>query len=203
MKKCHQAKNIYNHGNYLIRQKFIKEDIWLRYIELEQLVKNDLEYPDYWDWDLANSSQQVLRQLDKNWKSFFSAIKDWKKHPDKYTGRPKIPKYLKKDGVIEFALTTNQVKLKNNYIHFPKSMKGLLIKPQFIKLKNFIKFNACRIVPKNERIIIEFIYTIEVPDIKIQSPYIGSIDLGVDNFATFVDNIGSRPIIINGKGLKS
>ena len=201
--KCHQAKNIYNHGNYLIRQKFIKENLWLHYVELEQLVKNDLEYPDYWDWDLANSSQQVLRQLDKNWKSFFSAIKDWKKHPDKYTGRPKIPKYLKKDGVIEFALTTNQVKLKNNYIHFPKSMKGLLIKPQFIKLKNFIKFNACRIVPKNERIIIEFIYTIEVPDIKIQSPYIGSIDLGVDNFATFVDNIGSRPIIINGKGLKS
>ena len=203
MKKCHQAKNIYNHGNYLIRQKFIKEDLWLRYIELEQLVKNDLEYPDYWDWDLANSSQQVLRQLDKNWKSFFASIKDWKKHPDKYTGRPKIPKYLKKDGVIEFALTYQQLKLQNGLITFPKSMNRLTIKPQFIKLKNFIKFNVCRIVPKNERIIIEFIYTIEVPDIKIQSPYIGSIDLGVDNFATFVDNVGSKPIIINGKGLKS
>ena len=82
-------------------------------------------------------------------------------------------------------------------------MNKLIIKPQFIKLKNFVKFNACRIVPKNERIIIELIYTIEVPNIKIQSPYISSIDLGVDNFATFVDNIGSRPIIINGKGLKS
>ena len=203
MYKCHQAKNIYNHGNYLIRQRFIKECLWLRYIDLEQLLKNDLEYTDYWDWNLANSSKQVLRQLDKNWKSFFNAIKKWKEHPDKYTGRPKIPKYLKKDGVTEFVLTTNQVKLKNNYIHFPKSMKGLIIKPQFIKLKNFVKFNACRIVPKNERIVIEFIYTIEVPDIKKQSTFIGSIDLGVDNFATFVDNIGSRPIIINGKGLKS
>ena len=158
MQKCHQAKNIYNHGNYLIRQKFIKEGLWLHYIELDQLLKNDLEYPDYWDWDLANSSQQVLRQLDENWKSFFSAIKNWKEHSDKYTGRPKIPTYLKKDGVIEFTLTTNQVKLKNNYIHFPKFMNRLTIKPQFIKLKNFIKFNACRIVLKNERIIIELIY---------------------------------------------
>lgn len=62
----------------------------------KQLLKNDIEYPDYWDWNLANSSQQVLRQLDENWKSFFIAIKDWKEHSDKYTGRPKITKYLKK-----------------------------------------------------------------------------------------------------------
>ena len=54
--KCHIAKNIYNHGNYLIRQEFIKNNIWLRYGKIEELVKNNLDQPDYWEWNLANSS---------------------------------------------------------------------------------------------------------------------------------------------------
>ena len=202
--KCNQAKNIYNHGNYLIRQEFINNGKWLRYIEVEQLVKTDDVYTDYWDWNLANSGQQVLRQLDKNWKSFFNSIKDWSKHKDKYLGRPKLPKYLKKNGLYEFALTTNQVKLKSdNLVHFPKSMQGFVIKPQFIYDDRFVKFNQCRVVPKNDRIIIELIYTITIEDKPLDISNIGSIDLGVDNFVTFVDNLGSQPVIINGKGLKS
>lgn len=202
--KCHQAKNIYNHGNYLIRQEFINTGKWLRYIEVEQLVKTDDIYTDYWDWNLANSGQQVLRQLDKNWKSFFNSIKDWTKHKDKYLGRPKLPKYLKKDGLCEFALTTSQITLKSdNLVHFPKSMQGFVIKPQFIYDDRLVKFNQCRVVPKNDRIIIELIYTVTVEDKPLDISNIGSIDLGVDNFVTFVDNLGSRPVIINGKGLKS
>lgn len=202
--KCHIAKNIYNHGNYLIRQEFTKNGKWLRYIEVEKLVKNNTDYPDYWEWNLANSGQQVLRRLDRNWKSFFTSIKDWKKNPSKYKGMPKLPKYLKKDGLTEFALTTRQVKLKNdNLIHFPKSMNGFTIQPQFIYDDRFIQFNQCRVVPKNDRIVIELIYTINIPDFVKEYGAIGSIDLGLDNFVTFVDNLGNKPIIINGKGLKA
>lgn len=202
--KCHVAKNIYNHGNYLIRQEFTKNGKWLRYVEVEKLVKNNLEYQDYWEWNLANSGQQVLRRLDKNWKSFFASIKDWKKNSSKYTGMPKLPKYLKKDGLTEFALTTQQVRLKNdNLIHFPKSMNGFTIQPQFIYDERFVQLNHCRVVPKNDRIIVELIYTISIPDFVKGQGAIGSIDLGLDNFVTFVDNLSNKPIIINGKGLKS
>ena len=74
--KCHEAKNIYNHANYIIRQEFIEHGNWIRYEEIEKILHNDLKYPDYWNLGLANSSQQILRVLDKNWKSFFTAIKD-------------------------------------------------------------------------------------------------------------------------------
>ena len=202
--KCHIAKNIYNHGNYIIRQEFTKNRKWLRYIEVEKLVKNNTDYPDYWDWNLANSSQQVLRRLDSDWKSFFKSIKDWKKNPSKYKGMPKLPKYLKKDGLTEFKLTTQQVVLKpDNLVHFPKSMNGFTIQPQFIYDDRFISFNCCRIVPKNDRITVELIYTIDIPDFIKEKSTIGSIDLGLDNFVTFVDSLGNEPIIINGKGLKS
>ena len=50
----------------------------------------------------------TLRLLDKNWKSYFKAIKDWKQHPEKYLGMPKLPKYLKKDGRYLWMIPNNQ-----------------------------------------------------------------------------------------------
>lgn len=202
--KCHIAKNIYNHGNYLIRQHYIHTGKWLRYNQLEKLVKSNEEYTDYWQLGLANSSQQILRQLDKNWKSFFSLNRQFITSDKGYRAKPKIPKYLNKRGLCEFALTTQQVKLKSdNLIHFPNSMNEFIIKPQFVNDKRFVKFNQCRIVPRNDRIIVEIVYTINIEALETPVYGIGSIDLGVDNFVTFVDNLGNKPIIINGKGLKS
>jgi len=45
----------------------------------------------------AQTSQQVLKLIDKSWTSFFRALKTWKKHPDKFLKRPKIPYYKKKN----------------------------------------------------------------------------------------------------------
>jgi len=50
----------------------------------------------------------------------------------------------------------------------------------------------------------EVITEVEVPNIKdLQTSRVCSIDLGVNNFVTLTNNIGIKPIIINGKGLKS
>ena len=95
---CRLSKNLYNHGNYLVRQSFIKEGTWLSYAQLDRILKADMEYPDYRAMPTAQSAQQILRLLEKNWKSFFESIKDWKSHPEKYLGRPRLPKYLDKNG---------------------------------------------------------------------------------------------------------
>ena len=201
---CHKAKNTYNQGNYLIRQEFIKNGKWLRHNEVDKLIKYGDNNENYYSW-IANANQQVLRRLDKNWKSFFNSMRDWKKNPSKYKGMPKLPKYLKKDGLTEFAITQSNCRLKDDgLIHFSKKALGnFIIQPQFIYDERFVQFNQCRVVPKNDRIIVELIYTISIPDFVKERGAIGSIDLGLDNFVTFVDNLGNKPIIINGKGLKS
>ena len=206
--KCFLARNIYNHGNYIIRQKFFDDGTYIPYEEIEKLLHDDLEYPDYWNLGLANSSQQILRTLDKNWKSFFKAIKDYKKNPDKYLGIPKPPKYLKGNTLKEFALTYAQISEINGYIVFPKSMSDeygnrMKIRVRFAEMPNYKQFKLCRIIPRNDRIIIEFVYTIEINPSISKNHNVASIDLGIDNFVTLVDNIGNKPIIINGKGLKS
>ena len=207
VEKCLLARNVYNHGNYLIRQEFFNNGNYLGYTTIEKLLHDDLEYPDYWNLGLANSSQQILRVLDKNWKSFFAEIKDWKKHRDKYNGMPKPPKYLKGNRLCGFQLTYAQIHVENGFIKFPKTMKDkngnlMKIRVVFSEKDGFIAFKLCRVKPENDRIILEFVYTIEVVD-KFENQNIASIDLGLDNFVTLVDNLGNNPIIINGKGLKS
>ena len=94
----------------------------------------------------AQMAQQTLKLLDKNWKSFFKSIKDYKKNKDKYLGMPKPPKYLKKNGNYLLILTNQNCKFKSdNLIHFPTSFKGFTLKPCFIERDDFVSFQQIRI----------------------------------------------------------
>ena len=200
----HLTKNLYNHANYLVRKEFTETGKWLRYQELDKLLRRDIDYPDYKNIPEAQSAQQTLRLLDANWKSFFIAIKDWSKNKDKYSGKPKLPKYKSKDGRMVFILTNQRIRLKDDLLHFPKSFKGFTIKPRCVRLHNFEKINQIRIVPNNQIFCVEIVYSISINDDMLpdNGRYM-SIDLGLDNLATIATNTGLNPIIVNGKGLKS
>ena len=200
---CFKAKNLYNHANYIIRQAFCSENNWVRYRDLDLILKNDIEYPDYREMPTAQSAQQILRLLDKNWSSFFKAIKDWGMHKDKYLGKPKLPKYKSKNGREILILTNQNVKLKDDILKFPKTFKGFNITPRFIKRTDFISFQQVRFLPRNKHIIIELVYNIEVSEtVKSNGRYL-SIDIGVDNLVAMTNNFNKAPVLINGKGLKS
>lgn len=200
----HKSKNLYNHANFLVRDEFIRHNKWLRYGELDKLLKADLEFDDYKQMPSAQAAQQTLRLLEKDWKSFFKAIKDWAAHKDKYLGRPKLPKYKPKDGKHILILTNQNVKLKDNVLHFPKTFGGFTITPQFVKMDNFVSFQQVRFIPGFKSFVVELVYNIQVPDVTLpdNERYL-SIDIGLDNLATVVNNVGLKPVIINGKGLKS
>lgn len=195
---CFKSKNLYNYANYIIRQEFINNGNWIRYNELDKIVKNKENDFDYRNMPLGSSAQQCLKLLDRNWKSFFASIKDYNNNPSKYLGRPKLPKYKPKNGRNVLILTNQNCKIINGYIKFPKKFKGLLIKT---KIKKGLQ--QVRIIPKDNYLVIEIVYKIEdVEQLVDNGRYVG-IDLGLDNFATITNNCGLIPLIINGKGLKS
>lgn len=201
---CFKSKNLYNHANYIVRHEFVKNNKWVRCRDLDKILKQDVAYNDYRQMPTAQSAQQVLKLLDNNWKSFFKSIKDWSKNKSKYSGRPKLPRYKDKNGRFVLTLTNQEAKLKNNTLVFPKRFKGFKVHHAFTNNQNFISFQQVRIIPKNQQYIIELIYNIEIPDVKSSDngKYL-SIDIGVDNLAAMTNNIGLKPVIINGKGLKS
>ena len=195
---CYKSKNLYNYANYNIRQEFVNNGKWIRYNDLDKLLKQEGNSFDYKNMPLATTSQQCLKLLDKNWKSFFQSIKDYNKNPDKYLGRPKLPKYKSKNSRNILILTNQNCKISKNIIKFPKAFKGFYLKT---KINNNLQ--QVRIVPKDKYIVIEIIYrTEDIQLLQDNNRYIG-IDLGLDNFVTITNNCGLIPLVINGKVLKS
>ena len=68
----------------------------------------------------SQTSQQLLKLLMRNWKSYFNAIQDYRQNPQKYKKKPKIPKYKKKNGESMVIFTNQQCKIKDGYLYFPK-----------------------------------------------------------------------------------
>jgi len=180
---------------------FNKYHKYIQYDFLDYLVKHSDPFKDLG----SNSSQQTLRVLDKNWKSFFVSIKDYSKHKEKYLGKPKLPKYKDKTkGKFPLYLCNNQFKIKDGYIYFcwkPLKQFNNTFKVNIPKNSKLIQL---RFIPKNNVYNMELVYEKEIPNIINQeSNRIVGIDLGVNNFATLTNNIGIKPIIINGKIIKS
>ena len=174
---CFKSKNVYNYGNYIIRQEFINNNNWIRYKDLSKQIKHEDCFKELG----SNSAQMTLRRLDKNWKGFFVAIKDYVKNPDKYLGRPKIPKYKKKDGRYVLELTNMQTHIIDGYLYF--AWKPLKQFNDMIKTNIQGRLLQVRFVPKNNCYVLEIVYEKEIATITDQqSKRICSIDLGVNNF---------------------
>src|SRR2546421_1499488 len=86
------SKNLWNLANYYVRQSFIFEHTYLNNIEVFHLVKSSDAYKAL----PAKVSNQVLIQLHKAWVAFFEAMRQWQEHPEKFLGRPQLPKYKHK-----------------------------------------------------------------------------------------------------------
>lgn len=192
---CFKSKNLYNYANYIIRQEFIKNNKFIGYYDMKKELKTHDPFKELG----SQASQQVLELLDRNWKSFFKAIKDWSKNPNKYLGRPKLPKYKDKNGRNNIILSNIQCKIVDGILKF--SWKPFR---QFcIPTKVQGKLMHVRFIPKGGHYVMEIVYQIDVPKCDSNNKRIIGIDLGVDNFATVSNNIGLKPFIINGKIIKS
>ena len=202
---CHISKNLYNEANYIIRQEYFKTGIILSYEEVDRRLKsseNYLKLP-------AQSAQQTLKMLDREWKGYSVTKEDYKIHPEKYLGKPKMPGYLEKNGEFVLYFTDQQVwmilskKGKNNRIRFPEILNVLNYKiPIRTRLKDIV-IKELRIIPKGIGYIIDLVYYRKVRKLNLDKDRIIGLDFGIRNVVTIGDNIGGKPIVVKGSVLKS
>lgn len=195
---CFLSKNLYNAALYVIKQNFLVTGKWIRCGELNKhfISENNIDFRAL----SGSSAQQVLMTLDNNLKSYFKAIKAWKRDNKKFTGCPKFPAYRHKtDGRNIFSYSYAQFKHRNGMIFFPK-------KEGFAPLKTNCEEGSVkqvRFVPKCGCYVIELVYEVPNVDENHDNGKYMSIDLGVNNLAACVTNVDNKSFIINGKKLKS
>lgn len=192
---CFYSKNVYNQANYLIRQAFIKENKVLSAFDVQKLMQDMDCYKECG----SQAAQKTIQLVGKMWKSFFKANKDYQKHPEKYLGRPKIPKYLPKEGRQVYMLKNIQCSLQDGL--FRISYKPF--NQYTVKTHVQGKLMQCRFVPKKKYYIMEIVYEIDIPECDENIERVCSVDLGVENFITVVNNFGKQPFIVKGGEIKS
>ncbi|WP_339005840.1 transposase [Fusobacterium animalis] len=197
---CHIAKNLKNQAIYNVRQHYFKNKKYLSYNENYKILKNSENYKKL----NSNMAQQILKEVDESFKSFFALLKLAKN--GQYNGKIKLPNYLDKDGFT--TLVIGFVRLKDDILIVPysnsfrKAHKEIAIKlPLVLKDK---KIKEIRIIPKQHSRYFEIQYTYEVEEVQreLNENNVLGIDLGIDNLCTCVTNTGAS-FIIDGRKLKS
>jgi len=221
----HISKNLYNQALYIIRQEYFNNKKYLNYINLDKRLKNDENYK------LLQSgcSQQILKIVDQNFKSFFSLLK--MKKQGKIKNKINMPKYLDKEGYFKICDAEGMKHIHNLndnlYWTIPMSkefLKGGMIlydgsivqshERIKIQIPNILKDKNIKqiwIIPKHKGNYFEIQYVYEIKkrvNLKKKNNNLLSIDLGINNLCTCVsykenDKNKFKSFILDGKKLKS
>jgi putative transposase len=190
------AKNLYNAALYEVRQAFIFEHRYVGYAELFHLLKRHEAYTAL----PRKVSNDILRQLDKNWRAFFAACETYREDPSKFVGRPKLPKYKQKTKGRFLLLYDMQAISRRALARGSLRPSGLSIEVQTAHRQ----VKQARIVPRAGYYVIEIVYERKEAVPSGNPALYAAVDIGVDTLAALTSNkVGFAPRLVNGRVLKS
>ncbi len=190
------SKNLYNAANYVVRQSFIHEGMYLTYAEVFHRIKDQEAYQAL----PRKVSNDVLRLLDKNWRSFFKALAAWQGDPSAFLGRPKLPGYKDKQAGRNILIYDIQA------LSAPGLRRSEVIPSQLgitVQTKQQ-RVQQVRIVPRKGYYVVEVVYVRDAIPAPVNPALHAGVDIGLDNLATIAsDKAGFMPRIVNGRPVKS
>jgi putative transposase len=192
------SKNLWNLANYSVRQSFIFEHTYLDNTAVYHLVKSSDAYQAL----PRKVSNQVLIQLAQAWTAFFEEMEAYREHPERFTGRPKLPTYKHKTegrNLLVFELGAIwKAHLAQREIAV--SQLGWLVETK----QNPKQVKQVRIVPKADHYVVEVVYQAEVRPAQGDPNLFVALDPGVSVLAALTSNKpGFTPRLVAGGPLKA
>jgi putative transposase len=198
---CHLSSNLYNQVNYILRQQFLKHEKLSGYNALAKQFSMPSGNEDHDNYRKlpAQTAQWTIKKVVQSWSSFFKAMKVYRKHPEKFTGRPRIPRYREKNGEFIVIFTSQQCRIQDGILKFPKIME-LEVKTG---LKN-VNLREVRIIPQGSGYTVEIVYAKEITGtIGMKPERVMGVDIGVRNLVTIGNSISVQGIAVRAGLLKS
>jgi len=193
---CFASKNLYNQALYRVIEHYKAHGKYKNYNKLDKELSSENQV-DYRALP-AKVSQQTLRLLDYDMRSYFELHKKYKISKEGFKAEPQLPRYKYKITGRSVATFTEQaissVELKNGYAKLSMSD---------IRIRTDKQVQQVRIIPlRNRSYQIEIIYLVEDTKLLENERYAGA-DVGINNLAAVVTNCELRPMLFNGKPLKA
>ena len=193
---CFASKNLYNQALYRVIEHYKAYGKYKNYNKLDKELSSENQV-DYRSLP-AKVSQQTLRLLDYDMRSYFEALNKYRISKEGFKAEPELPRYKNKLKGRAVATFTEQaissVELKNGFAKLSMSE---------IRIRTDKKVQQVRIIPlRNGSYQIEVVYLVDDTEL-IKNERFAGVDNGINNLAAVVTNCELRPMLINGKPLKA
>lgn len=193
---CHLSKNLYNASLFDVRQYYFETKSY-RTWQSQKPIFTKTKNPDYYALQ-SDVAGEVLMQVGRQFIGFFE---------NKSSKNKRIPRYKDKNGfnVVTFPIRTISRKIefdedKQLYTYTlckrSYNLKIQSTKPN-VKMVKFVYDES------NDLIKCFKIYEVEEPKLKKDNSRYFSIDPGLNNIVSIYNNIGIRPLLYNGRPIKS
>lgn len=194
------TKNLYNSALYDIRQHYFTTQ---KYKHHNQVITDftKINQVDYIALP-RKVSQQTIRLVGQNFRSFFGALTSKKKN--KSNAKVRIPNYLPKAGRYTVTFPKDSLSKKVEVLKEGLFEHTLCARELNLKIKSKIKNpDMVRVIPKSSYFVVEVVYTVDDVIVKEDNGRYASVDLGLNNLMAVYFNTGARPLLYNGRSIKS
>ena len=225
------SKNLYNAALFRIRQVFTgwekeertqnEEEVFrelrtmqaaypkvkvgrvLSYRALDAVMRAN-NNPDFFAGLPMQTAQRVLKEAVTVFRAWLSSLKEFRRAPERYTGKPCMPKYLKNDRHT-FYITNQDAVLypvyrktdasgrKSTDSGAPGEYDGMELKLPLMKKRLYLRHIAAdsrlkevQVKPYYGKILLVLVLETEDPPMSREKPYLAGIDFGTDNIAAIV-----------------
>ena len=193
---CHLSKNLYNASLYDVRQYYFETKLyrtWQSQVPIFTKTKN-LDF-----FALPSTlAGEVLMQVGRQFIGFFN---------NKSNKKKRIPKYKDKNGYNVVTFTKRTISKQIEFDEDKQIYTYTLCKKSYnLKIqssKSNIKMVKFVYDEENDLIKCFKIYEVEQPELKKDNSRYFSIDPGLNNIVSIYNNIGIRPLLYNGRPIKS
>jgi IS605 OrfB family transposase len=183
-----------------VRQVFILEGEYLNYNTMDKVMQKHEAYGEL----PTKVAQMAVKQVHEAWVSYFKAITEYRKHPEKFKARPKLPGYKDKGEGRNLLVYNMQAVGRGK-----RTLDRGLVKPSQLDItvktrQNPKAIDQVRIVPRKGYYVVEIVYERKESQAEVNHEYIAGVDLGINNLLALTSNKpGFQAVVVNGRPIKS
>jgi hypothetical protein len=152
------SKNLFNSALYICRQAFFKSQYIPSFNNLYHQLKSGVDYKAL----PSKVAQLVIKQVSNGFNSYLKALKAYKTDPNKFLGKPKIPRYKDKSkgrNILTFNYQAVSKTCLNKGFVVPSGLQ--------LKLKTKIsRLQEVRLIPQGIFYVAEIVYEHELPKVE-------------------------------------
>lgn len=148
------------------------------------------------------TAQAVLKNVCGDFQNWFAALREYKRNADRFTGRPRMPKYRKSGGLGNIPFTNQDCVIQGSSLKLPGTKTRLALGdviPADAVLKQvevcpyYGQFKVCVVWEDG----------IEPPEPAKEPECVAAIDFGVDNLAAMANNMDRPGLLFKGGIVKA